>query len=398
MIQDAENIARLLAKAFPVIDAILLYGSVARGDADEWSDIDLVVIGSDPKLTLTDLYKTIADIDERVSLIYYPMTVFRTLYAEHAFFISHLQKETVALYDRHNRLEPISSQPFVAAVHTAEEIKAYRDRLVPYMNPLRFNNNFLFCLSHLYSIGKGIIMRGLTKRGIFEFNREAAFQQFASLNPDLAKEVEIVAKLRPFYRLVTGRQPEPLPFPYQSADRQMQEAVRAIEMLAQRDREPTSPPVAPELFEILIQYAKDIEQGKVELSSAGTISPALTFCENFYAQFFQNRMAQPIENINLKTKEAAIRLRLEVKGNNGPAAIVQLIAWFEKLCDDYSSLLALCCGAGSSDTFFDFHHNYLMTLLERASSWAHTEYFADIEERARASFEELQKALPFLTK
>ncbi len=75
-------------------------------------------------------------------------------------------------------------------------------------------------------------MLSLAKRGIFEFNRASAFRQFSLLNPDLAKEVETVAQLRPFYHMVTGRRPEPLPFSYRAADRQMEKAVEAIQTLA----------------------------------------------------------------------------------------------------------------------------------------------------------------------
>lgn len=233
-IQDAEEIARLLVKTFPGIDAVLLCGSVARGDADEWSDIDLVITGSDPNLTLARLRKALSERDDRISLIYYPTPVFQKLYNERALFIAHLKKEGVALYDRLNLLKTLLSRPFVPVVDVAKEVKAYRAKLAPYKDPRRFNNNFLFCLSHLYSIGKGVIMLGLARHGVLEFNREAAFQRFASLNPDLARETKKVARLRPFYRLVSRRQPEPLPFSYQSAGRQMREAVSAIRTLADR--------------------------------------------------------------------------------------------------------------------------------------------------------------------
>jgi predicted nucleotidyltransferase len=233
-IRHAQEIADQLVKAFPTIDAVLLCGSVARGDADQWSDIDLVVLGSDPELTPGDLREALSEQDERLSLIYYPTTTFEKFYQERALFIAHLKKEGIPLYDRLNLLNSLLSQPFTPIVDVAEEIKAHKAKLAPYTDPRRFNNNFLFCLSHLYSIGKGVIMLGLAKRGVLEFNREAAFRRFKSLNPDLAEETQKVAQLRPFYRMVTGRQPEPLPFSYESADRQMQEAVSAIKTLAER--------------------------------------------------------------------------------------------------------------------------------------------------------------------
>jgi hypothetical protein len=158
-------------------------------------------------------------------------------------------------------------------------------------------------------------------------------------------------------------------------------------------------PVAPELFDVLTQYAKDIEQGKVRSTpSLGATSPALTFCENFYAQFFQNRLGQPIEHINLESKKAAVRLRLEIKEKNGPAVIIQLITWYENLCDIYSSVLALGYGVGTKAVFFNFHNNYLTTLLDRASVWAQVENFADIEQRAKLALSELKKALQSIAK
>lgn len=233
-IEDAKEIAVELVKAFPKIDAIVLCGSIARGDANEWSDTDLVVIGSDSKLTLERLRKAIPRRDDRVSLIYYSASDFQKLVRERALFVAHLIQEGIALYDPHNLLKKIWSQPFLPISDIDEQVKVQRAKLAPYTDPRRFNNNFLFCLSHLYSIGKGVILLGLAKRGVLEFNREAAFRRFIGLNPDLAKETKRVAQLRPFYRLVTGRRPEPLPFSYRTADREMQEAVRAIETLAER--------------------------------------------------------------------------------------------------------------------------------------------------------------------
>jgi hypothetical protein len=233
-IQDARVIGERLVQCFPSIEGVLLCGSVARGDADPWSDIDLVVIGQDAELTPVRLRGTLADGADRVSLIYYPTPAFQELYRERALFIAHLQKEGLILFDPRNLLKTMLSESFVPKVDVAEGIKSQRARLIPYTDPRRFNNNFLFCLSHLYSIGKGVVMLGLAKEGILEFNREAAFRQFSDLHPDLAGETRKIAQLRPFYRLVTGRRPEPLPFPYQSAGPQMQEAVRAIETIAQQ--------------------------------------------------------------------------------------------------------------------------------------------------------------------
>ena len=233
-VQDAQAIADRLVQVFPSIDAVLLCGSVARGDADQWSDIDMVVIGSDAEITAQQLREALSDRQNRVSLIYHSTSSFQEHHREGALFMAHLKKEGFALYDRLNLLRAIQDQPLAPIENISEEIAAQQAKLAPYRDSRRFNNNFLFCLSHLYSIGKGVVMLALAKKGLLEFNREAAFQRFASLNPDLATETEKIARLRPFYRLVTDRHPEPLPFSYRSADQQMQEAVRAIQALAER--------------------------------------------------------------------------------------------------------------------------------------------------------------------
>jgi len=234
-IREAKDLTARLVRAFPAVEAVLLCGSVARGDANPWSDIDLVVTSSDPKLTPAELRQVISE-RNHVSLIYYRTPSFETLYRHRPLFVAHLRKEGLVLFDSVGVLGRMMDSPamLITKAAVAEEIKTYRAKLAPYKHPRRYNNNFLFCLSHLYSIGKGVIMLGLANRGVLEFNRDAAFERFTALNPDLAEQVARVTRLRPFYRLVSGREPEPLPFSYHNAAIEMGEAVNAIESLAER--------------------------------------------------------------------------------------------------------------------------------------------------------------------
>jgi len=231
---DAEELARVLVEKFPAIDSVLLCGSVARGDATQWSDIDLMITTSDPTLTRAHLREALGDRTDRVSLIFFRTSAFQREYKKRRLFIAHLVKEGIPLYDKLGLLHQVLSEPFVPNPDISPEIKHFRAKLAPYKFPDRYNNNFLFCLSHLYSIGKAIVILALAKRGVLEFNRETAFRRFATMNPDLAGQIEKVTRLRPFYSLVSGRAPEPLPFSYHSAAVQMGEAVTAIESLAER--------------------------------------------------------------------------------------------------------------------------------------------------------------------
>jgi len=231
---DAEELARVLVEKFPAIDSVLLCGSVARGDANQWSDIDLMITSSNSKLTRAHLREALGDRTDRVSLIFYRTADFEKEYKKRGLFVAHLIREGIPLYDKLGLLRQILNEPFAPNPDISAEIAHFRSKLAPYNFPERYNNNFLFCLSHLYSIGKAIVILALARRGILEFNRETAFRRFATMNPDLAGQIEKVTRLRPFYSLVSGRAPEPLPFSYHTAAAQMTEAVNAIESLAKR--------------------------------------------------------------------------------------------------------------------------------------------------------------------
>lgn len=135
-------------------------------------------------------------------------------------------------------------------------------------------------------------------------------------------------------------------------------------------------------------------RGKVKLKpSVGSTSPALVFCENFYAQFFQNKLGKEINRFDLAAKKEAIGLRLDAKDHGSPAVVIQLITWYEKLCDIYPVVLALGYGTGSKTAFSEFHNAYLMTLLQRILDWSRLEDYPVLEGRAKEVMTALKDAL-----
>jgi len=158
-----------------------------------------------------------------------------------------------------------------------------------------------------------------------------------------------------------------------------------------------NPIVAPELMDIIIHYAAAIKAGKVKPKpSVGSKSGALEFCENFYAQFFQNKLGKEIKRFDAAAKKDAIGLRLDCKQKGSPAAVIQLITWFEKLCDIYPTVLALGYGTGSKTAFDEFHNVYLATLLERIVNWSEHEQFQPLEHKSREALAALKSALTLL--
>jgi hypothetical protein len=139
-----------------------------------------------------------------------------------------------------------------------------------------------------------------------------------------------------------------------------------------------TPIVAPELFERVVEYASEVESVK-------TTSPyPLDFCDNFYAQFFQNRMNRKITGFGNAAKESAIQLRLKVQTTEGQE-IAQLIVGFEQYCDVRYEVFSAQYDGGNDDATSVFQ-NYLAKLLGNIDGWARAEKLADIErESARAS-------------
>jgi hypothetical protein len=151
---------------------------------------------------------------------------------------------------------------------------------------------------------------------------------------------------------------------------------------------PVTPFVAPELFDGLIEYSKEVEHDK-ETSSAPT-----DFCDNFYAQFFQNRMKQEITGFGNAAKEMAIKLRLKTKESR---EIVVLITGFEKYCDLRYDVFSEEYGGGSGNALSEFQ-DYLDNLLERIIAWAGLEKLTDIERSAVEARAALQQALQSVKK
>jgi hypothetical protein len=233
--QKAQVLADTIIASVPSVEAICLFGSVARGADDEWSDIDLLVVGSNPELTPTGILRRLPERvkPDRLSLLYYPSTNLTQLYDQGDLFVAHLRREGAILYDKSGVLERTLHGPFQPRMSLKAEVEIELERLRLYSRLERFNDNFLFCLSDLYAIGKSVVMLGLAKDGVFEFDRDRAFARFRQLHPDKRSETDVVAGLRPFYRVVTKRAPDSLPFPYIGASNQTRAAVRAVRSLAE---------------------------------------------------------------------------------------------------------------------------------------------------------------------
>ena len=87
------------------VDAIVLYGSVARGEAKRYSDIDILVVSADPQRTREQLSEINSDFAyERnytffISLVQYSREEFYRLIQLGSPFIANVIDEGIILYD-----------------------------------------------------------------------------------------------------------------------------------------------------------------------------------------------------------------------------------------------------------------------------------------------------------
>lgn len=229
----ATEVTEDLVTEFPEIRGVCLFGSVARGDADATSDIDLFIVGEDPKLTPSKIRRRLhlKNAHPKVSIVYHTPETLNRYVETGSRFLVHLQLEGKVLYDASGMLGRIQDRPPLST-SIRPEVEGQLKRLRLYEDPARFNGNFLFPLSHIFAIGKAITMAILAENEIYVFNREAAFDAFAARFPEASADIEILRRLAPFSSLVTRGSEEDLPFSYHGCEVEVAEAIAAIRRLA----------------------------------------------------------------------------------------------------------------------------------------------------------------------
>lgn len=209
-----------------------MLGSVARGDACPDSDIDIMVITGRP-LRRSQLMERIPkeSRDARLSLL--PVSEERWKYASRcgSLFVHHALLEGVSLYDPHDVLQAGFRCAASKAPDVDREVERQLAKLRLYRDPRRLNGQHLFALSHVYAIGKAIVIARCTELGNPTFVKDEAFQRLTDLRPGLAPALQLVAGLRPFYDLTHGRERR-LPFDVFGAEEELGQAIEAVKQIA----------------------------------------------------------------------------------------------------------------------------------------------------------------------
>ena len=101
LLQDLDELRRRLAPHLRRARKAIVFGSVARGTADEWSDLDLVVVAETPRPFLERYrdFQGIYDVWRRLDLLVYTPAEFADMQREGRPFIDHVLREGVVIHE-----------------------------------------------------------------------------------------------------------------------------------------------------------------------------------------------------------------------------------------------------------------------------------------------------------
>jgi uncharacterized protein len=101
IIQDLDALKARLAPHLQRAQTAIVFGSVARGDADEWSDLDLLIVAhtSRPFLERYLDFEGIYDVWPRLDLLVYTPEEFEEMQAQGRPFVAHVVTEGVVIHE-----------------------------------------------------------------------------------------------------------------------------------------------------------------------------------------------------------------------------------------------------------------------------------------------------------
>jgi predicted nucleotidyltransferase len=101
LLRDLGELRRRLTPHVSRACKVIVFGSVARGDADAWSDLDLIIV-ADTTRPFFERFKDFAglyDVWPRLDLLVYTPEEFQQMVAEDRPLISQALREGVVLYE-----------------------------------------------------------------------------------------------------------------------------------------------------------------------------------------------------------------------------------------------------------------------------------------------------------
>jgi predicted nucleotidyltransferase len=187
--------------------SIIIFGSVARGEADERSDLDVLIVVADNE-TRAAVLRSIREGPFRdLSPLVLTRAALMTGLPIRPSFVAHLLDEGVSVYETPAwRDIEASLAKSVGDVDTlAAEVQQRTKELEPLAHPERFANSPVTAMSHLYGVARALVTARLLQLGIHEYSWQRIFDRYAELHPELISDLDAVKALRPYYECARGR-------------------------------------------------------------------------------------------------------------------------------------------------------------------------------------------------
>ena len=202
-------------KGHPGVLAIVLFGSGARGETEQQSDRDLLVLRSET----SDIRAVRARIKRatrlhrapKMSALLMTQSQLEDELRERPSFVAHLKDEGRVLFER----EDLPATTLLASIPEADAFALEREALErsqqveQFSHPERFNGEYVPALAQLYAIGRSLVILELLKRHLHEYRWQQIFKLYGNVRPDLHESLVRIESLRPFYEHVRNRKALP---------------------------------------------------------------------------------------------------------------------------------------------------------------------------------------------
>lgn len=199
-IDELSPLCEFLVRKFRV-RTIILFGSLARGDYNTSSDIDLLLITRE-KLEKRQIKKAVPKSlipTKNLALSVYSQTQMDSAYKDGILFLVHVLHEGRILYDD-GFFKELSSLPFNPSQRRMWlSLQIFEQRLGVADNLEMFDNHFVKLLSNYYSIAKSIAFILLASDGRYIFNKKKAFEMLSDKYPVYREKIRKLSELEPFY-------------------------------------------------------------------------------------------------------------------------------------------------------------------------------------------------------